>query len=457
MTRQSFAVASLRRAATLLGGFVSLLLAGMPAAHAVPSFARQTGMECSACHVGSFGPQLTPIGVRFKIEGYTLTDGKDGQLPLAGMVTAGFTHTAKKLEDPPTAHTHRNDNLTVDEVSLFVAGRLGEHLGTFIQTTYDGVEQVSSLDHADLRYADNFKLGGRDTVLGVSVNNAPGVQDPFNTMPVWSFPFTESPLGFSGGDAATMLNGGLEHRVLGVSAYAFWNDSLYAEAGTYRALSPAVQSRLGEGRDDDMGRLGGDTAYWRLAWMQSLPGERSATAGVFGLRTSLQPDRLRNGPVNRFDDIGVDGSYQFMGSGKHVAALYGSYIHERQTRDDLFAAGEAENRKGTLNELKLAATYHYDKSWGLSASRFLTQGKRDALLYGDGFANGSPDTSGYVLQADWTPWGKGKSWGSPWANLRLGLQYTMFDRFNGAKHDYDGSGRDAKDNDTLFLFAWAAF
>ncbi|MBS0552116.1 MAG: cytochrome C, partial [Proteobacteria bacterium] len=48
-------------------------------------------------------------------------------------------------------------------------------------------------------------------------------------------------------------------------------------------------------------------------------------------------------------------------------------------------------------------------------------------------------------------------WGAPWANLRLGLQYTMFDKFNGARRNYDGSGRDAKDNNTLFLFAWTSF
>jgi len=58
-------------------------------AHAVPSYARQTGSECAACHVGGFGPQLTPYGVRFKINGYTDSDGKDGKIPLSAMMV-GF-------------------------------------------------------------------------------------------------------------------------------------------------------------------------------------------------------------------------------------------------------------------------------------------------------------------------------------------------------------------------------
>ena len=38
---------------------------------ALPSFARQTGMPCSACHVQAFGPGLTPTGRNFKLYGYT--------------------------------------------------------------------------------------------------------------------------------------------------------------------------------------------------------------------------------------------------------------------------------------------------------------------------------------------------------------------------------------------------
>ena len=61
--------ASLLAAARMRPPLAALaLLAGLsPAAHALPSFARQTGQECAACHVGAYGPQLTPYGVAFKI------------------------------------------------------------------------------------------------------------------------------------------------------------------------------------------------------------------------------------------------------------------------------------------------------------------------------------------------------------------------------------------------------
>ena len=61
-----------------------------------------------------------------------------------------------------------------------------------------------------------------------------------------------------------------------------------------------------------------------------------------------------------------------------------------------------------------------------------------------------------MLQADWVPWGKLQSPAQPWMNLRLGVQYTAYDKFNGGDRNYDGFGRNASDNNTLYVFAWLA-
>ena len=42
-------------------------------AQALPSYARQTGQQCAACHNGF--PELTPYGRQFKLNGYTWTGG----------------------------------------------------------------------------------------------------------------------------------------------------------------------------------------------------------------------------------------------------------------------------------------------------------------------------------------------------------------------------------------------
>ncbi|HUA51788.1 MAG TPA: hypothetical protein VMB81_06475, partial [Candidatus Sulfotelmatobacter sp.] len=78
-----------RRAASLVLGASFALLSSLATrpAHALPSYAAQTGQACAACHVGSFGPQLTPLGRAFKIGGYTQSGGEGwrAQIPVSGM------------------------------------------------------------------------------------------------------------------------------------------------------------------------------------------------------------------------------------------------------------------------------------------------------------------------------------------------------------------------------------
>ncbi|NOZ42966.1 MAG: hypothetical protein GXP02_07375 [Alphaproteobacteria bacterium] len=93
-------------------------------ARAVPSFAVQTGMACSACHVGDFGPQLKPFGRRFKLLGYALGSNPKGFLPISGMVLAGFASTKADVPGGTAPGFGSNDNVTLDQVSMFLAGRL---------------------------------------------------------------------------------------------------------------------------------------------------------------------------------------------------------------------------------------------------------------------------------------------------------------------------------------------
>ncbi|GAA0758355.1 cytochrome c1 protein [Ideonella azotifigens] len=446
-------LSSFRRCAALLGLAAGLMAAG--SSQAVPSYARQTGQDCVACHVGGFGPQLTPFGVKFKMGGYTDTDGQSGKVPLSGMVVGSFTHTGKDQAEAPAPGSRLNDNRTLDEASLFIAGKLADQLGSFMQITYDGVGKSSSLDQMDLRFAHVTDIGGKDLILGATLNNNPGVQDPFNTLPVWSFPYAGSPLGFGGVETGTLINGGLEQHVLGLTGYAFYDNSWYAELGAYRGLSRTAQERMSLGTADDPGRVAGNTAYWRLAWFKDLK-RQAWSAGVFGFNAGIQPDRLSGGPTNRYHDLGVDAQYQFLGTRDHIFTVQGSHIWERQSRDAMLAAGEASHAGGYLRETKLNASYTWLQTWGFSVGRFLTTGDSDATLYSAN-AHNKPNTQGTTFQADWTPWGKEGSWLAPWANLRLGAQYTAYSEYNGAARNYDGSGRKASDNNTLFLFAWTSF
>ena len=156
-----------------------LTMAGITQAFALPSFARQTGESCDSCHVGAFGPQLTPHGMKFKLGGYTDSDNKSGHIPLAGMLIDNYTHTSK---DQDHGSFSSNDNNVVQELSVFLAGKLADHMGSFMQVTYSGVDKVTALDNTEFRYASETTLFGQPGVYGLTLNNNPSMQDPFNTV-----------------------------------------------------------------------------------------------------------------------------------------------------------------------------------------------------------------------------------------------------------------------------------
>lgn len=423
--------------------------------YAVPSFAEQTGQPCTSCHIGGFGPQLTPYGMAFKLGGYTATDGKDGHVPLAAMAVVSWTHTQTNQSADAGPHDGTNNNTSLQQLSGFIAGAITEHVGTFMQTTYSDIDRKVALDNIDMRYARSTELFGEDAIVGISINNNPTVQDVSNSLPAWRFPFMSSQLAPT--PAATpLIDGGLAQQVLGASVYGFWDDAIYAEVGGYKTLSKTVLDKVNVNSDN---AISGTAPYWRVAYRRSTS-EQSYTVGAFGLNAAILPGRSA-GPKDKYDDVGIDANYQWLGNREHIVTANAAYIHERQALDASFEVGAAQNQHNYLNRFDLGASYFYQQTYGLSLSYFSISGSRDTGLFtisdpDVGSANGKPDSAGWILQADWTPLGKADSALAPWANVRLGMQYIHYSTFNGAAHDYDGFGRSASDNDTLFLFAWLA-
>lgn len=431
------------------------LLAGLSAgqAQALPAYARQTGNDCTACHVGAFGPQLTPYGVKFKIGGYT--EGKRG-IPLSAMAIASFNHTTADQPGGAAEHFGANDNVALDEASVFLAGKLTDHIGSFSQVTYSGIDRRFSWDNVDLRYARELRLFGKDSVFGVTLNNSPSIQDPWNTLPVWGYPYTGSDLA-PGPLGNPLLAEGIGQQVLGLTTYIHFNDWVYAEAGAYRGLPHDFQGHLGLAEEDRQ-QVRGPAPYWRVAVAHEFK-RQYASFGIFGLNASIQPDQIN--PSDKFHDVGIDASYQYLGTRRHIFAVNARLVREQQALYSTFGNGGADNLKQSLTAYTINGSYYFHNTYGFSVGAFGNSGSTDQTLYPaediGGSRVGRPNSQGYVFQADWTPTGKESSFLPAWANFRVGLQYTAYSKFNGASNNYDGAGRSASDNNTLFLFLWTAF
>jgi hypothetical protein len=457
--RASVAQAGLALSTAIL---VVFLLAGK--AEAVPSFAAQTGEPCSSCHIGAFGPQLTPLGQAFKIGGYTQTGGQGiaASVPVSAMVLGSFTNTNASQPEPPTPGFARNNNFALDQISLFLAGRITDNLGAFVQGTYSGTDRAFSLDNSDIRLTAPITLKDSELRLGVSVNNGPTVQDPFNSTYAWIFPFASSALA-PVPTAQPLLAGGLLGNSIGSTVYAWYDRSLYLEAGVYNTYGPSLLSATGTTYGP--GATANPAPYARAAYEWNWNGQ-SAHIGTVFLYSDINPAtaaRTATGAFGRnsYTDYAIDGGYQFLGDRTHIATADAIFTHETADLHGSTALGGSSQKSSPLNQIRLNLTYYYKNTYGLTFGWQDTWGKANPLLYPSapvtGSANGKPNSNAFILEADWVPFGKPDSWGAPFANLKIGLQYTIYTRFNGGTTNYDGFGRNASGNNTLFLYAWLEF
>jgi hypothetical protein len=426
----------------------SLVLAGIAAAtgaRAVPSFSRQTGMACSACHSGF--PVLTPFGRAFKASGYTISGGEqidekqDGREtlsipkipPLSVQLVASYSQEAKAVPGTKTG-----DALLPDQLSLFYAGRIAGELGAFAQVTYDGQADHFTMDNLDLRYAHTFTAGGRQLLAGVSVNNSPGVTDLWNTGPAWGWPNATTGVWPGMGSNAALVDGGLAQAVAGLGVYGLYADTFYAEVDAYRSAQIGV-ARPYDATSSNV--IQGAAWYWRLAAQHSF-GPHDVEVGAYGLFASVLPGKAANlplsGATDRFADVALDAQYQRLFSSDRSLTARATWIHEKRTLH-ASAPGEAP----TLSTLRLSLE-GFRGPLGASAGWFSTTSSRSAAF---GTTTGKADTSGALLELI----------GRPWQNVELRAQYTLYGRFDGSTSNIDGNGRKAAHDDTFSFLAWILF
>jgi hypothetical protein len=289
----------------------------------------------------------------------------------------------------------------MQQVSLFTGGRITDNLGAFIQGTYDGVARCFGWDNTDIRYADQVNVGGHNLLWGVTANNNPTVQDVWNTIPAWRFPFIR-PILAPMPTAAPFIDQVYAQRVVGLSAYSFLDDMIYVEFGGYRLLSTNTQLALGV---DTTGQspINGIAPYWQIAVEPNL-GNHSWEVGTFGLASKAVAMRLSGAGTDSFTDIGIDTQYQYLGD-PHTVTLRASWIHENRNTSASQTLGLADNSNDSLRSLNVSASYIYDHTWSFTAGRMSIGGTADAALYGT--FTGSPNSAGWTAEIAYLPFSYG--------------------------------------------------
>ena len=167
------------------------------------------------------------------------------RIPLSAMLLGSFTNTGSSQPAGAAPHFEANNNFALDQISIFFAGRVTDFAGAFVQGTYSGVDKRSCSTTPICGLPRHFPSLIRHCAFGTSINNGPTVQDPFNSTPVWMFPFASSALAPTP-TAQTLLGGRqLVGNSLGITAYGWYDRSLYLEAGGYETYGPTLLSWTG--------------------------------------------------------------------------------------------------------------------------------------------------------------------------------------------------------------------
>ena len=416
---------------------------------AVPSYARQTGLPCSGCHYNP--PELNPAGRKFKLLGYVdkdkdkpgITDnsgkrhaGLDllSSLPLSARLEASFTSTAS-----PQPGTQNGNFEFPQDVSLFLAGAWTSNVGSFVQVTYDTQDDHFGMDNTDIRYANKRNVAGKELVYGLDLNNNPTVEDLWNSTPAWGFPWVASDSAPTP-TAAPIIQGALAQDVAGIGGYAMWDNHLYLDATIYRSEHVGVsQPNPGTAPFN----IRGVAPYWRVAWQQLTP-RTQYEVGAYGMHMESTPGAIV-GLKDAYTDWAADFQVDRTLFRKDVLSLRGTYIRENSDLVATYAAMGAVQPDHHLNTALVNAEYHFGNRLSGTVGWFDTGGTGDISLYSQspvsGSANGDPRGAGYI--ANISVW--------PMQNLQLAFQYTGYTRFNGAAVNYDGAGRNASGNNTVYL------
>src|SRR5665648_165223 len=397
----------LRKVFFLLIVIVLLEFLQFRTARAIPSFARQTGMKCNECH--TVFPELTPFGRLFKLGCYVMSkSGKSYEFPppLAGMVQASFSNSKGLTSGiAPFDKTNRaTDRINLpQQLSLFYGGRIYDKIGAFVQASYDGVDNKIYLDMTDIRYSNNTILAGKNLIYGLTINNSPTVQDGWNTVPAWGYPFASSSVALTP-VAETIIHGGLDQQVGGIGVNVFWNNFIYLGGTVYRTALNGITKPLGAGTAIEQ-VVDGAAPYWRLALEQRWK-NHFFTIGTYGMRADIFPSGNTSGPTDRFTDVAFDAQYQFMGTiepqdvkdpakmysepktiaTRYIITAHATWVHEKQDWKASFPLDNTANPSDFLNTFRMDLNFYYRtrlSDIAGSVSYFSITGKTDQLLYPD--------------------------------------------------------------------------
>ena len=271
------------RRATLLALPLTLLVVcavDIGTATAIPAFARKYATSCQTCH--TVFPKLNAFGVAFRLSGYRMPNETEEMIkekpvslgapaykklwpkavwpgeiasaaPLAVNVKFAYAN-ASTLNGDGSVSTSNNDFQFPQELNVFAAGTLGDHISYLTEVTFTENPDSSAsvaLEHANIAFDSPF---GPENLLHIRIGKMmPNVVDGFQEMQIMTDAgidslFAYNPIGPNGGTGlagdASPAPISLPVSVSGIEGYGIYKHRAMWVAGVANGISPGTNGRF---------------------------------------------------------------------------------------------------------------------------------------------------------------------------------------------------------------------
>jgi hypothetical protein len=364
-----------------------LVAATASTAYAVPAFARKYQTSCQTCHI--VFPKLNAFGEAFRLRGYRMPGETEdlvkeppvslgspaykklwpkavwpgevsSTVPLAVNIKLADVNTSA-LNDDGSVTSVKNDLQFPQELNIFGAGTLGEHVSYLAEVTFaeNADSSVSvELEHARLQFDSPF---GPEDLFHFRIGKfAPNLADGFQEMWISTDAaidslFAYNPIGVNGGtglaEDVSPAPISIPDRVRGVEGYGIVAHHALWVAGLSNGIGPGANGRFDGNNAKDV--------YARFDYKIGGRGLDGYTGGAQVPDKNWRDNSIRLGAfVYRGDGSGIDspvtaegGATQslqdlhFLRTGLYASAFYqdlnvfGAYVHGTDSLQ-LFADGE---------------------------------------------------------------------------------------------------------------------
>lgn len=262
------------RLAGCLGFVAGMLFVMARPAEAIPAFARKYQTSCQTCHI--VFPKLNSFGEAFRLRGYRMPGETEdmvkeppvslgapaykrlwpnavwpsdipGFAPLAVNIQFADVNTSE-VEEDGSVSTLRNDLQFPQELAVFGAGTMGEHLSFFSELVFEqepGGSVAVEIEHAHLGFDSPF--GPEDAFHFRIGRIVPNVVSGFQEMWIATSAGIESlfaynPIGVAGGTGLAMEDGphgmSVPMHAAGIEAYGMLKHRALWVAGLSNGMGP---------------------------------------------------------------------------------------------------------------------------------------------------------------------------------------------------------------------------